>query len=97
PTGAMGSGGMAASGARPAQAASAAFVPLGQLARIEPVMGPPMIKSEMGSITGWTYVDIDSSDVGGYVKVAKARVDREIKIPPGYFVKWTGQYELLQR
>ena len=78
-------------------AAGAAFVPLGQLARIEPVMGPPMIKSEMGQITGWTYVDIDSSDVGGYVKAAKARVDREVTIPQGYFVKWTGQYELLER
>jgi Cu(I)/Ag(I) efflux system membrane protein CusA/SilA len=78
-------------------AAGAAFVPLGQLAKIEPVMGPPMIKSEMGQITGWTYVDIDSSDVGGYVKAAKARVDREVEIPSGYFVKWTGQYELLER
>ena len=78
-------------------AASAAFVPLGQLATIEPVMGPPMIKSEMGQITGWTYVDIASGDVGGYVKAAKERVDREIKIPSGYFVKWTGQYELLER
>jgi copper/silver efflux system protein len=78
-------------------AAGAAFVPLGQLAKIEPVMGPPMIKSEMGQITGWTYVDIDSGDVGGYVKAAKARVDREVKIPQGYFVKWTGQYELLER
>ena len=78
-------------------AASAAFVPLGQLAKIEPVMGPPMIKSEMGQITGWTYVDIDSSDVGGYVEIAKRRVASEIKIPPGYLVKWTGQYELLER
>jgi Cu(I)/Ag(I) efflux system membrane protein CusA/SilA len=77
--------------------ASAAFVPLGQLAKIEPVMGPPMIKSEMGQITGWTYVDIDSSDVGGYVQVAKERVDREVKVPPGYTVKWTGQYENLER
>ncbi|MBS1123617.1 MAG: cation transporter, partial [Deltaproteobacteria bacterium] len=80
-----------------AAAASAAFVPLGQLATIEPVMGPPMIKSEMGQITGWTYVDIDSSDIGGYVETAKQRVEREITIPPGYLVKWTGQYELLER
>ena len=88
-----------AMGARPASAASAAaaFVPLGQLARIEPVMGPPMIKSEMGSLTGWTYVDIDSGDVGGYVDAAKLAVAREMKLPPGYFLKWTGQYELLER
>ena len=113
PTSTPGMGGMAAKGAstpgeemagdggptRQAStpAVSAAFVPLGQLAKIEPVMGPPMIKSEMGQITGWTYVDIDSSDVGGYVKVAKEHVDREVKVPRGYTVKWTGQYENLER
>jgi copper/silver efflux system protein len=76
---------------------SAAFVPLGQLARIETVMGPPMIKSEMGSLTGWVYIDVDTSDIGGYVSVAKAAVAKEIKLPSGYFLKWTGQYELLER
>ena len=90
-------GGGASTAAPTAPSASAAFLPLRQLARIEPVMGPPMIKSEMGSITGWTYVDIDSSDVGGYVKAAKKRVDREITLPAGYTLKWTGQYELVQR
>ena len=76
---------------------AATFVPLGQLARVETVMGPPMIKSEMGSLTGWIYVDIDTSDVGGYVSAAKRVVAREVKLPPGYFLKWTGQYELLER
>ena len=93
-----GAGGMARPARLPSGAApSAAFVPLGQLARIETVMGPPMIKSEMGSLTGWVYVDIDTSDVGGYVSAAKDKVAREVELPPGYFVKWTGQYELLQR
>jgi Cu(I)/Ag(I) efflux system membrane protein CusA/SilA len=78
-------------------ASSAAFVPLGQLARIETVMGPPMIKSEMGSITGWTYVDVATDDVGGYVSAAKAKVAREVTVPAGYLLKWTGQYELLER
>ena len=92
----MGSGAM---GSQPSAAISTlgAFIPLGQLARIETVMGPPMIKSEMGSLTGWTYVDIDSSDVGGYVEAAKLAAAREVKLPPGYFLKWTGQYELLER
>ena len=93
---AMGGGGMGgAPGAKGAM--GGAFVPLGQLAKIEPVMGPPMIKSEMGSLTGWIYVDIDTSDVGGYVATAKEHVAREVKLPPGYFIKWTGQYELLER
>ena len=91
------SAGMTASSGRTAGGAMAAFVPLGQLARIETVMGPPMIKSEMGSLTGWTYVDIDTSDVGGYVQVAKAKVEQEVKLPAGYFLKWTGQFELLER
>ena len=77
--------------------ASAAFVPLGQLATIETVMGAPMIKSELGSINGWVYVDIDTGDIGGYVDAAKAKVAADVQIPPGYFLKWTGQYELLER
>lgn len=76
---------------------SSTFVPLGQLARIETVMGPPMIKSEMGQLTGWVYVDVETSDIGGWVDRAKAKVSREVNVPPGYFLKWTGQYELLER
>jgi copper/silver efflux system protein len=90
-------GSMAAASSRGGGRAAGAFIPLGQLARIETVMGPPMIKSELGSLTGWTYVDIDTTDVGGYVQVAKAKVEREVELPPGYFLKWTGQFELLER
>jgi Cu(I)/Ag(I) efflux system membrane protein CusA/SilA len=56
-----------------------------------------MIKSELGSLNGWVYVDISSDDIGGYVNAAKAKVAQEIKLPPGYYMKWTGQYELLER
>ena len=90
-------GGMSPSQPRRADPGSAAFVPLGELAHIETVMGPPMIKSEMGSLTGWVYVDIADRDVGGYVDDAKAAVARAVKLPPGYHLKWTGQYELLER
>jgi Cu(I)/Ag(I) efflux system membrane protein CusA/SilA len=76
---------------------SAAFVPLGQLAKIETVMGPSMIKSELGSLNGWVYVDIATDDVGGYVEAAKQRVAADVKLPPGYYLEWTGQYELLER
>lgn len=84
-------------GGESSKSSGGAFVPLGQLAKIESVMGPPMIKSELGSLTGWIYVDIDTSDVGGYVANAKEHVAREVKLPSGYFIKWTGQYELLER
>jgi Cu(I)/Ag(I) efflux system membrane protein CusA/SilA len=99
---AMGGAEMSASAGMPAPAAigsmtKRAYVPLGQLAAIETVMGPPMIKSEMGQLTGWTYVDIEGRDVGSYVNDAKAAVAQSIKMPPGYTIKWTGQYESLER
>jgi Cu(I)/Ag(I) efflux system membrane protein CusA/SilA len=97
-TGGMGDGsGMPGVDAGSAGRSQPAFVPLGQLARIETVMGPPMIKSEMGQLTGWVYVDIEGRDVGGYVETAKAAVASAVKLPPGYSLKWTGQYEFLER
>jgi Cu(I)/Ag(I) efflux system membrane protein CusA/SilA len=73
-------------------------VPLGQVAEIRVVSGPPMIRDEAGMLVGYVYVDTDQSgrDVGGYVADAKRAVARDLKLPPGYFLKWTGQYELLQ-
>jgi Cu(I)/Ag(I) efflux system membrane protein CusA/SilA len=93
---ASGMGAKASMGNSP-RAPEPGFVPLGDLARIETVMGPPMIKSEMGSLTGWVYVDIEGRDVGGYVDDAKAAVARSVALPPGYSLKWTGQYEALER
>jgi len=72
-------------------------VPLGQLGTIKAVMGPPMIKDEMGSLSGWVYIDIEGRDVGGYVKDAKKAVSGNLKLPIGYYLKWTGQYEYLER
>ena len=72
-------------------------VPLGQLGKIEAVMGSPMIKDEMGSLVGWVYVDIEGRDIGGYVKDAKKAVAQDLKLPIGYYLKWTGQYEFLER
>jgi Cu(I)/Ag(I) efflux system membrane protein CusA/SilA len=104
PAGGSGMGGGMAGGGMGSKSAMSngggvapAFVPLGELALIETVMGPPMIKSEMGSLTGWVYVDIAGRDVGGYVDDAKAAVARSVQLPPGYTLKWTGQYELLER
>jgi copper/silver efflux system protein len=74
-------------------------VPLGQVADIRIVLGPPMIRDEAGMLVGYVYVDMDASrrDIGGYVDDAKRAVAREMKLPPGYSLKWTGQYELLQQ
>jgi Cu(I)/Ag(I) efflux system membrane protein CusA/SilA len=78
--------------------ASGAHVPLGQLADIKITTGPPMIRDEAGMLVGYVYVDMDASkrDIGGYVEDAKRAVAHELRLPPGYLLKWTGQYELLQ-
>ena len=92
----MGGGSMAAAASRSAPGPTAQ-IPLGQLGRVEAAMGPPMIKSEGGSLTGWVYVDVVGADIGSYVSAAKAAVSRELALPPGYYLKWTGQYEFLER
>jgi Cu(I)/Ag(I) efflux system membrane protein CusA/SilA len=75
---------------------SGAQVPLAQLANISIHKGPPMIKSENARLTSWVYVDIANLDVGTYVDRARAVVDREVKLPPGYNIVWSGQYEYMQ-
>jgi Cu(I)/Ag(I) efflux system membrane protein CusA/SilA len=60
-------------------------------------MGPPMIKDEAGFLTGWVYVDTDRSDLGGYVADAKRAVAEQLELPAGTFLRWTGQYEFLER
>ena len=72
-------------------------VPLRLLGKIEATMGPSMIKDEMGSLNGWVYVDTTETDLGGYVKKAKEAVAAKLKLPSGYYLLWTGQYEYLQR
>jgi Cu(I)/Ag(I) efflux system membrane protein CusA/SilA len=72
-------------------------VPLGELADIRVVTGPPMIKDENGVLVGYVFADIDSTsrDLGGWVSDAKAIVAANIALPAGYRLQWTGQYEFL--
>ena len=80
-----------------------AFVPLGQVADVRIVGGPPMVRDEGGFLVGYVYVDLDASrDVGGYVKDAKRRVDDAVAagtvaLPEGTHLAWTGQYEQLEK
>jgi len=78
---------------------SGAQVPLGQLAAIHQVRGPAMIRNENGLLSGYVYVDFDTSkeDVGGYVEKAKKAVSAAVKLPPGYTLLWSGQYENMIR
>jgi copper/silver efflux system protein len=72
-------------------------VPLGQVADIGVTKGPPAIKSESGRPTAWIFVDLDTSDVGGFVRDAKEQVEGHVRIPPGVSIVWSGQYEYMQR
>jgi Cu(I)/Ag(I) efflux system membrane protein CusA/SilA len=78
---------------------SGAQIPLGQLGKLEVVTGPAVIKDENGSLSGWVYVDIEDRDIGSYVKDAKRLVDEKItpNLKPGYYLKWAGQYEFMER
>ncbi|HSM13093.1 MAG TPA: CusA/CzcA family heavy metal efflux RND transporter [Thermoanaerobaculia bacterium] len=72
-------------------------VPLGQLAEIDIHQGPPGIKSENARPNAWVYVDLRTSDVGGWVENAREEVARRVELPAGYTIFWSGQYEYMQR
>jgi Cu(I)/Ag(I) efflux system membrane protein CusA/SilA len=78
-------------------AMSGAQIPLAQLADIRVVTGPAMIRDENAQLSGYVYVDISGRDIGSYVEEAKKKVAAEIKIPTGYNLSWSGQYEYMQR
>jgi Cu(I)/Ag(I) efflux system membrane protein CusA/SilA len=72
-------------------------IPLGQLAELHYVLGPPSIKSENSRPNAWIYIDLRGIDVGTYVENAKKIVDENVKMPAGYNITWSGQYEYMQR
>ncbi len=79
-----------------------AQVPLGQLAKIELVRAPMGIKSEAAVPNAWIYVDVKNIDLGTYVQMAQRAVDQaiadgKIKLPSGYNIFWSGQYEYMMR
>jgi Cu(I)/Ag(I) efflux system membrane protein CusA/SilA len=76
---------------------SGAQVPLEQLADIKLTLGPSMIRDENGMLSGYVYVDIAGRDVGSYVNAAKKAVRENVKLPSGYSITWSGQYEYMQR
>ena len=74
-----------------------AQIPITQLADIRIVKGPPSIKTENARKTAWVYVDLTGIDIGTYVKRAQQVVEERIKLPPGYSMVWSGQYEYMIR
>ena len=71
-------------------------VPISQLAKIEIRKGPPGIKSENARRTAWVYVDLRGIDIGTYVASAQEAVAENIKLPEGYSIVWSGQFEYMQ-
>jgi copper/silver efflux system protein len=85
-----GAGTTAASGSVPQ-------VPLGQVATIRQVAGPMVVRTEDAMPTAWVYVDVVDRDIGSYVADAQRMVKREVTLPPGYTIVWSGQYEYMER
>ncbi len=78
-------------------AMSGAQIPLGQLASVQVVQGPMAVKTENAFPVTTIFVDIGERDVGGYVREAQAVVARQLTLPAGYTLLWSGQYEFMQR
>ncbi|TDH62325.1 efflux RND transporter permease subunit [Dankookia rubra] len=74
-----------------------AAIPLGQLAAVQLRRGPPTIRTENAQLVNYVYVDMHGRDVGGYVADAQRAVAEQVRMPPGYHVEWSGQFEYMQR
>ncbi len=72
-------------------------VPVSQLGKIKVRSGPAMLRDENGLLSGYVYVDGAGRDVGTYVAEAKERVRSHVKLPAGYSIVWSGQYESMMR
>ena len=72
-------------------------IALSEVADVRIADGPDMIRSENARLSGWIYIDFRDRDIGSYVAEAQTSVAEKVKLPPGYTIVWSGQYEYLQR
>jgi Cu(I)/Ag(I) efflux system membrane protein CusA/SilA len=77
--------------------ASGASVPLGEVASIERKRGATSIRTENGELAVYIFVDTAGRDLGGYVRDAQNAIAQSVKLPPGYRIAWSGQFEYLER
>jgi copper/silver efflux system protein len=70
---------------------------LGDVATIAIADGPPMLRSENARLSGWVYVDIRGRDLGSAVRAMQQAVAQQVKLPPGYSIAWSGQFEYMER
>jgi Cu(I)/Ag(I) efflux system membrane protein CusA/SilA len=81
----------------PIVASGGAQLTLSQVADLSLSPGPPMLKSENGRLVGYVFVDVAGRDLGSVVADLQQRMSEEVKLPPGYGLAWSGQYEYLER
>jgi len=74
-----------------------AQIRLGDVAAIRITDGPPMLKSENARLSGWVYIDIRGRDLSSAVRDMQQAVAKDIKLPAGYSISWSGQFEFLER
>ncbi len=72
-------------------------IPLTMVADINYNRGPAVIKSENARPNAWVYIDISTSDIGGFVARAKRVLDEQVTVPSGYTITWSGQFEYMER
>jgi Cu(I)/Ag(I) efflux system membrane protein CusA/SilA len=72
-------------------------IPIAELAEIRTTSGPSMVRNEDGLLTGYVFVDVSAGDLEGYVDEAARVVREKVKLPPGYSISWSGQYEAIVR
>lgn len=72
---------------------SGKFIPLGAVAKIQREVGPSEIASENGRLRVFVQANVQERDLGGFVKETQARIAKEISLPPGMTIEWSGQYE----
>jgi Cu(I)/Ag(I) efflux system membrane protein CusA/SilA len=74
-----------------------AHIPMGEVADLEMVSGPSMLRNENGMLSGYVYIDVADRDIGSYVEEAKKVVAEKLKVPTGVALNWSGQYENMIR
>lgn len=77
--------------------AAGGAIPLGQVATISLTKGPSTIRTENALLSTYIFVDIRGRDIGGYVADARRAVEDSVKMPPGSYVQWSGQFEYMER
>jgi len=70
---------------------------LQDVARVAIQDGPPMLRSENARLSGWVYVDVRGRDLRSVVNAMQSAVGEQVKLPPGYAISWSGQFEYLER